>query len=96
MPTPPTPQPAAAAITQPDLTTLPATALLTTAEAAAALGLSPETLANWRVTGRYALPYVRAGRYPRYRVADLLDWQERRRQTHTGQALVGAAPRVPA
>lgn len=96
MPTPPTPQPAAAAITPPDLTALPATALLSTAEAAAALGLSPETLANWRVTGRYALPYVRCGRLPRYRVGDLLTWQRARSQTHTGQTPAAGAPKVPA
>lgn len=72
--------------TPPDLTSLPRSALLDTATAAAALGLAPETLANWRVTGRYALPFVRCGRYPRYRVGDLLDWLNRRTQSHTGQA----------
>ena len=45
--------------TPPDLSALPRTALVDTATAAAALGLKPETLANWRVTGRYGLPFVR-------------------------------------
>ena len=83
--TPPLPATAAATIVPPDLAALPRTALLTTAEAAAALGLAPETLANWRCTGRYNLPYVRSGRLPRYRVGDLLDWLEQRTRTHTGQ-----------
>ena len=71
--------------TPPDLSALPRTALVDTATAAAALGLKPETLANWRVTGRYGLPFVRSGRLPRYRVGDLLDWLEQRTRTHTGQ-----------
>lgn len=78
-------QPVTTSTTPPDLTSLPRSALLDTATAAAALGLAPETLANWRVTGRYALPFVRCGRYPRYRAGDLLDWLEQRTRTHTGQ-----------
>lgn len=68
-----------------DLSALPRTALLATAEAATALDIKPETLANWRCTGRYALPFVRIGRLPKYRVGDLLDFIERRTRTHTGQ-----------
>lgn len=71
--------------TPPDLLALPRTALLDTATAAAALGLRPETLANWRVNGRYSLAYVRSGRLIRYRAGDLLDWLDSRRQSHTGQ-----------
>lgn len=72
-------------ITPPDLSSLPPTALLDTASTAAALGLKPETLANWRTYGRYDLPYIRSGRLIRYRVGDLLDWLEQRTRTHTGQ-----------
>lgn len=79
------------ATTPPDLSSLPRSTLLTTGEAAAALGLRPETLANWRVTGRYALPYVRSGRLIRYRAGDLLDWLDSRRQSHTGQTTRPAA-----
>lgn len=75
----------ATSTTPPDLSALPPSALLTTAEAAAALGLAAETLSNWRCHGRYALPYVRAGRLIRYRVSDLLAWLDRRSQCHTGQ-----------
>jgi predicted site-specific integrase-resolvase len=39
--------------------------------AADILGTSNQTLANWRATGRYALPYVKVGRLVRYRDSDL-------------------------
>lgn len=45
--------------------------LLPASEAAAALGTTLQTLANWRATGRYSLPYVKVGRLVRYRSADL-------------------------
>jgi predicted DNA-binding transcriptional regulator AlpA len=48
------------------------TAELVSAETAAELlGTTPQTLANWRNTGRYALPYVKIGRLVRYRLLDL-------------------------
>ena len=78
-------------ITPPDLSTLPPTALLDTASTAAALGLKPETLANWRTYGRYDLPYIRSGRLIRYRVADVLGFIDRRTRTHTGQTTRPAA-----
>ena len=48
--------------------------LLTRREAAAYLGLKPQTLAAWAVTGRYGLPMTRVGRSVRYRLADLEKW----------------------
>ena len=48
--------------------------LLTRKEAAAYLGVKPQTLAAWHVTGRYNLPVVKVGRAVRYRVADLELW----------------------
>lgn len=69
-----------------DLTALPRTALADDRVAAAVLGMQPETLGNWRCTGRYNLPYVKVGRNVRYRVGDLLDFLERRTRTHTGQS----------
>ena len=48
--------------------------LLTRREAADYLGLEPQTLAAWAVTGRYRLPMIRVGRNVRYRVADLEKW----------------------
>jgi len=48
--------------------------LLTREQAAAYLGVRPQTLAVWASTGRYNLPMVRVGRSVRYRVADLEKW----------------------
>jgi excisionase family DNA binding protein len=52
--------------------------LLSRAEAAAYLGLRPQTLASWAVSGRYSLPFVKAGRLARYRLSDLERFAERR------------------
>ncbi|MBK4739217.1 helix-turn-helix domain-containing protein [Noviherbaspirillum pedocola] len=41
-------------------------------QAAGFLGASIQTLANWRATGRYSLPYVKVGRLVRYRESDLV------------------------
>jgi excisionase family DNA binding protein len=48
--------------------------LLTREQAAAYLGVRPQTLAVWASAGRYNLPMVRVGRSVRYRVADLEKW----------------------
>jgi excisionase family DNA binding protein len=48
--------------------------LLTRREVAEYLGLKPQTLAAWAVTGRYGLPMIRVGRSVRYRLADLEKW----------------------
>lgn len=45
--------------------------LLTRAEAAAYLGVKPNTLAVWALTRRDPLPYVKVGRLVRYRRSDL-------------------------
>ena len=45
--------------------------LLTRKEAAAYLGISEQTLAVWKCTGRYNLPCVKTGRLVKYRKADL-------------------------
>ena len=52
--------------------------LLTRAEAAAYLGIRPQTLAVWALTGRYGLRMVQVGRSVRYRKSDLDEWLERR------------------
>ena len=48
-----------------------ATALVSPADAAATLGVTAATLAIWRCTRRYPLPYVKVGRSVKYRAADL-------------------------
>lgn len=49
----------------------PHSELLTRREAAAYLGVSEQTLAIWKCTGRYSLPYVKIGRLVKYRKHDL-------------------------
>jgi len=50
------------------------------------LGPSARTLAIWRSTGRYNLPYIKAGRLVRYRVKNLIEFKIRRMRQHTGRA----------
>ncbi|NLX98604.1 MAG: helix-turn-helix domain-containing protein [Rhodopirellula sp.] len=45
--------------------------MLTPRQAADHLGVSPETLAVWRCTRRYAIPFVKVGSKVRYRRDDL-------------------------
>lgn len=45
--------------------------LLSPPQAADYLGVKPQTLAAWRCTRRYPLPYVRVGHSIRYRESDL-------------------------
>ena len=53
------------------LPTAPSEPLLTRRQAAAILGVAPQTLAIWSSTGRYNLAVVKVGRLARYRKADL-------------------------
>lgn len=46
-------------------------------EAAAYLGLSPSTLANWASTKRFTVKYFRVGRSVRYRKRDLDEFIQR-------------------
>jgi len=52
--------------------------LLTPDQAAEILGVTSHTLAVWRSTGRYSLPYVKAGRLVRYRETDVQRFIEKR------------------
>lgn len=45
--------------------------LLTPEQVAELLGVTPHTLAVWRSTGRYDLPFVKTGRLVRYRPEDV-------------------------
>ena len=44
---------------------------LTPDDVADMLDVSPQTLASWRTTGRYDLPFLRIGRLVRYRRSDI-------------------------
>lgn len=52
-------------------------------DAALVLGVKTSTLAVWRSTGRYGLPYMKVGRLIRYRVSDLADFLEKFTNTKT-------------
>jgi len=45
--------------------------LLSRTEAAAYLGVAKQTLAIWKCTKRYNLPYVKIGKLVKYRKSDL-------------------------
>jgi len=55
-------------------------------QAAQAVGVKVNTLAVWRSTGRYDLPFLKVGRLVRYRVSDLAEFLARRTSDHTGEA----------
>lgn len=54
-------------------------------QASMALGVKAGTLAVWRSTGRYNLPFMKIGRLTRYRVSDLAEFLARRTSDHTGE-----------
>lgn len=54
-------------------------------QAASVLGVKTTTLAVWRSTGRYNLPFLKVGRLVKYRVSDLAEFLMRRTATHTGE-----------
>lgn len=54
-------------------------------QAASALGVKTTTLAVWRSTGRYNLPYLKVGRLVKYRISDLAEFLARRTASHTGE-----------
>lgn len=59
--------------------------LLDPEQASDVLGLSPKTLANWRVSGIPTLPYRQVGRSIRYQYADLLAFAEGSRRLSTSE-----------
>ena len=56
----------------------PVPAMMTTEQAAEYLGLKAQTLAVWRCTGRYSLPFVKVGSNTRYRKTDVDAFLHRR------------------
>lgn len=55
--------------------------LLAPSETAALIDVTEGTLAVWRSTGRYALPFVKIGNKVRYRLEDVQAWLESRTRT---------------
>jgi excisionase family DNA binding protein len=60
--------------------------IFTPEQAADYLAVNPQTLAVWRCTGRYALPFTKVGRKVRYRFSDLKSWLESRTQANGATA----------
>ncbi|EGX6952340.1 helix-turn-helix domain-containing protein [Aeromonas hydrophila] len=56
-------------------------------QAAEVLDVKPMTLAVWRSTGRYNLPYLKVGRLVKYRISDLAEFLARRTAHHTGEGI---------
>lgn len=52
--------------------------LLNSQEASQYLGVTRDTLAVWRTTRRYELPYIKVGRLVKYRLSDLDNWLNQR------------------
>ena len=64
-----------------------AESLLTPAQVAERLGLTEQTLAHWRCTGRVNLPYVSMSRRcVRYRAEDVERFIQERLVSHTGES----------
>ena len=51
--------------------------------AAAALGVQANTLAVWRSSGRYRLPFIKVGRSVKYRLSDLAEFIANRTACNT-------------
>lgn len=54
--------------------------LMTPRDAAVYIGVKINTLAVWRMTNRYGLPFIKLGKIVRYRKTDLDIWIENRLQ----------------
>ncbi|BBG86009.1 hypothetical protein AHGSH82_031540 [Aeromonas hydrophila] len=54
-------------------------------QAAEVLAVKATTLAVWRSTGRYNLPYLKVGRLVKYRISDLAEFLASRTAHHTGE-----------
>lgn len=57
--------------------------LLTSKQAADYICVAPDTLAVWRCTGRYNIPYIKIGSKVRYREQNLNEFLDERTQRRT-------------
>ncbi|BAS67780.1 helix-turn-helix domain-containing protein [Bathymodiolus septemdierum thioautotrophic gill symbiont] len=57
--------------------------LLTSKQAADYICVAPDTLAVWRCTGRYNIPYIKIGSKVRYREQNLDEFLDERTQRRT-------------
>ena len=63
--------------------------LLTPDEVSSLLGVTKHTLAVWRSSGRYNLPFIKAGRLVRYRQSDIDRFLDEQCCQSTGVAYSG-------
>lgn len=66
--------------------------LYTSLEAAELLGISPQTLAHWRVRGTSPRYLVLNARCIRYRASDITAWLTQRSQASTAENADGGRP----
>lgn len=64
--------------------------LLTPDEVSNLLGVKKHTLAVWRSSGRYNLPFIKAGRLVRYRQSDIERFLDNQTGISTGEIQTGA------
>jgi excisionase family DNA binding protein len=64
--------------------------LLTPDEVSYLLGIKKHTLAVWRSSGRYNLPFIKAGRLVRYRLSDIEQFLDDQSGISTGELEMGA------
>jgi predicted DNA-binding transcriptional regulator AlpA len=70
-------------LTTPQLTLDTPDRLMPDDETGQMLGVTVGTLATWRSTNRYDLPFVRVGRLIRYRLSDVRQWIDSRTEATT-------------
>lgn len=54
-------------------------------QVATVLGVKPETTDVWASTGRYDLPYIKAGRHRQYLTSGVIRFLARNYKTHAGR-----------
>ena len=59
--------------------------LMTPRDAAVYIGVKINTLAVWRMTNRYGLPFVKLGKVIRYRKSDLDEWIDENASTNRAE-----------
>lgn len=57
--------------------------LLTPEQVSSLLGIKTHTLAVWRSSGRYKLPFIKTGRLVRYQLSDIENFLETQRMIST-------------
>ncbi|UZR30635.1 helix-turn-helix domain-containing protein [Methylococcus mesophilus] len=76
----------------PSLDALPDSALLSPEQTGEILYVKPSTLAVWRCTGRVKLPFVKIGKFVKYRAGDIRAFIAANAHLHTGAATESGGP----